>query len=81
MSLETGDQRRGVLDLSFNRLGVGDGKARERQRWGVPSVDCVLGWVLGTQGEQNQLGFGAQLLVSVDRLSDSSSRDSHLLLD
>lgn len=46
-----------------------------------PSVDCVLGWVLGTQGEQNQLGFGAQLLVSVDRLSDSSSRNNHLLLD
>lgn len=34
MNLETGDQRRGVLDLSFNRLGAGDGKARERQRWG-----------------------------------------------
>lgn len=50
MSLETGDQRRGVLDLSFNRLGAGDGQARERQRSGrvvfeihFPSVGCVLG--------------------------------------
>lgn len=44
-------------------------------------MDCLLGWVLGIQEEQNQLGFGAQLLVFVDCLSDSSSRDNHLLLD
>lgn len=34
MNLETGEQRMGVLDLSFNRLGAGDGQARERQRSG-----------------------------------------------
>ena len=41
----------------------------------------MLGWVLGIQGEQNQLGLGAQLLVSVDRLSDSSSRDNMSVCD
>lgn len=34
VNLETGDQRMGVLDLNFNRLGVGDGQARDRQRSG-----------------------------------------------
>lgn len=36
MNLETGDQNRmGLLeDLSSNRLGVGDGQARERHRSG-----------------------------------------------
>lgn len=41
----------------------------------------MLGWVLEIQGEQSQLSFGAQLLVSVDHLeSDSSSKGNHLVL-
>lgn len=46
-----------------------------------PSVDCLLGWVLGIQSEQSHLSFETQLLVSVSRLaSDSSSKGNHLVL-
>lgn len=34
VNLGTGDQRMDVLGLSFNRLGVGDEQARDRQRSG-----------------------------------------------